>query len=108
MPGGHLDGHEKPLAALLRELREEESTGRLAALAASCEPPLVGEAGGATHYLFDLNIDADAADWLRASPAESLGFQQLPCTAVEEGRHDNRLTPRTRAIFARFGPSTRR
>ena len=29
-PGGHLDGDESPIAALVRELREEEQSGILA------------------------------------------------------------------------------
>ena len=106
MLGGHLDDDESPTEALARELREEEATGTLADLAAQEPPPYVErEAGGATHYLFALEISEPDYTRLEADPSESLGYVLVRESELDAGQHRDRLTPRTRAILDAFGPA---
>ncbi len=97
--GGHLDSDETPLQALIRELGEEELTGRLAAAAAGRRPrPVELVADGATHFLFDLEVSEEDRTQLQPG-RESLGFELVRRVPVEGGELDGQLTPRTRKIF---------
>ncbi len=100
MLGGHLNPREAPLEALIRELREEEVSGRLAAAAARSRPrPLELVADGTTHYLFDLEIGEEEFAQLKRNPRESLRFELVLRDPVEGGELDESLTPRSRKIF---------
>lgn len=100
MPGGRLEPGETPRQALVRELREEEATGRLAEAAErQLARPREFVADGEAHHLFDLEILEEEYRQLRPSLKESLGFELVPRKQAEEGELDARLTPRTREIF---------
>lgn len=100
MLGGHLKPEESPLQALIRELREEEASGLLSAKVRSVSPePREVDAGGARHYLFDIEISYEEFTRLQPSPKESLGFRLVPTAELEAGKHHARLTPKTRKIL---------
>ncbi len=102
--GGHLDEGDTPLAAIRRELEEEEATGALAAALPSDFAPLAdARAGGAHHYLFYLEIDSDLANSLEADAEESLGFRLVDANDLQNRELDDQLTSRTRAILDVFG-----
>lgn len=104
MLGGHLDGEESPRQALVRECREEEATGRLAAWVEQRRPPFATKiVDGAAHHLFELTLSDDEAAGLIARPEESLGFRLVNAEALDDGE----LTYRTGLIlraFAQPGP----
>ncbi len=98
--GGHLDPGEEPFEALLRELREEELSGTLAARALHAEPvPFVSDLPGVPHHLYELPIDAADFDTLTFDPVESLGLVLVPLDELRAGDWTERVTPRTRAIL---------
>ena len=102
--GGHLDGDESPLQALIRECREEEATGRLATIVEQRQPASTTRTvDGAAHHLFELTLAEDDADALRAQPEESLGFRLVPTGELDTGALDEQLTYRTRLILKAFG-----
>lgn len=105
MLGGHLEEGESPRTALLRELSEEEASGELARLVEAADPPFRSQAAdGAPHHLFEVTLEAAAADAFRHDPDESLGFEFVRTEELEAGVMDDRLTPRTRKILGAFGP----
>ena len=104
MLGGHLDGDEPPIVALVRELREEERTGTLAEIvernASAWETRTVDQA---PHHLFEITITETEYSHLEAHPKESLGFELVPVADLAAGRIEDRLTYRTREILKTFG-----
>ena len=104
MLGGHLEAGEGPLDGLIRELREEERTGTLAACAARQTPPFATKTvDDAVHYLFELRLDDGDVRDLKPNPEESLGFELVP-TADLVSVHWDQLTWRTQRLFEAFGP----
>ena len=100
LPGGHVDPGESPREAMIRELREEETTGRLAALAEAEPLPVVTRrVDVALHHLFRLEIDPVVAAALRADPGESQGFVRVPARELDARALDEQLTFRTRGIL---------
>ncbi len=104
MLGGHLDDGEAPPEALVRELKEEESTGALAKLAKKRNPSFgTMTVDGAEHHLFELTIFWDEFSRLEADEKESLGFELVPVEALDARELDGKLTYRTRKILDAFG-----
>ena len=100
MLGGHLDGDESPIEALLRELREEEDTGLLAEKVSAEPPPhLSMDVAGALHHVFCFDLDDADLAHLQHNPAESLGFELVRTAELEAGMHRDRLTSRTRQVL---------
>lgn len=105
MLGGHVETGELPFEALLRELREEETSGRLAEhVVARAPTSRTAKAGGATHHLFELTLSSEDCERLTADPDESLGFELVPATELDAGKHQERLTWRTQRVLETFGP----
>ncbi len=106
MLGGHLDGKESPIEALIRELREEEKTGKLASYVERHSPSHQTKvAGRATHHLFEFTLSNAKYEQLKHHPCESLGFELLPTSELNARQHWKRLTHRTRKILEAFGPA---
>lgn len=106
MLGGHLDGKESPIEALIRELHEEEKTGKLASTVEEHTPSYQTKvAGGATHHLFEVTLSNEIYEQLKHHPRESLGFELLPTAELNTLLHWERLTNRTRKILEAFGPA---
>lgn len=106
MLGGRLDGKEFPFEALIRELREEEETGKLASYVERHSPSYQTKvAGRATHHLFEVTLPNAKYEQLKHHPRESLGFELLPTSELNARQHWKRLTYRTRKILEAFGPA---
>ncbi len=76
--GGRLDPGESSFTALIRELQEEEPTGRLAKLVRKREPHCYEIAThGARHFLFPLVISKKCLAQLQFCDVESLGLVQI-------------------------------
>ena len=100
MLGGHLDGDESPIEALIRELREEEETGLLSEKVSAELPPHVSiDVAGALHHVFWFDVDNGDLAHLQYSPEESLGFELVLTSELEAGEHRHRLTSRTRQVL---------
>ncbi len=96
--GGRFEPNELPRQALLRELSEEESTGKLAELAAERANlffPLT--AGGARHFLFPFFVSATEYDSLCHHPDESFGYRLVHETDLKPCRVN--LTYKTNHIL---------
>lgn len=75
-PGGRWEPRESPREALIRELREEEQTGRLSAIAAdraSLYFPMI--VANAEYFLFPFHLTHGEFASLAHHPLESLGFE---------------------------------
>lgn len=101
--GGRFDPGELPRQALVRELAEEEATGRLADLAVSrANLFFTLSAGGAHHFLFPFRITIGEYETLRHHPGESFGYCLVrephlkPCPVS--------LTDKTNRILERWLP----
>lgn len=109
MLGGHLDGNETPIAALVRELREEEGTGTLAAIAERAEPTCnTRTVDRSPHHLFEMTITEEVYSRLQATSTESLGFELVPEEDLASGRVADRLTYRTSEILRAFDTTAKR
>ena len=96
--GGQLENREEPYKGLIRELQEEEPTGRLATLAMhrAC---LLGEffAEGCKHNLFHFCISSSEYIDLIWDEEESHGFMLVPQPFLDANRAS--LTPKTRTLL---------
>ena len=107
--GGHIEEGESPLEGMLRELREEETTGLLASEMQRQHPsPLRFPLEGAEDQLiFELRIDSALARRLRADEAESYGLETVSAETLEnDGKlrdFRDQLTPKTLAIYRAMG-----
>ena len=108
--GGHMEAGESEIDAMVREAREEESTGLLAALLERVHPvPRKVKVGPDTqpHFIFDLTVDESEALSFVADSKESYGFELIPAerldrdTVLAEMRAV--LTPMTMAIYTALG-----
>ncbi len=101
--GGGTDGQD-PLPGLIRELEEEEKTGRLAELVRAQPPtPRVARLDGDAHYLFELSIAfADYVE-LRHAKGESMGFKAVPEAQLQDLYRAGLLTKRTQGLLGALG-----
>ncbi len=105
--GGHIDPEECCFEALLREVTEEEASGKLAAVLRK-EKPVPHELFVAVHgrqekhYLYRVTISKELASQLQADERESYGFQFVAAQYLEseQGLHtiEHKLTWKTRQI----------
>lgn len=103
LPGGGMDTHDA-LGELCRELREEELSGMLASKARDSQPvSRMFKVGGTPHHLFQFTISFDTYLTVQHAPNESLGFKLVPLELVRDISFSDRLTPKTRKIFAKVG-----
>lgn len=101
--GGGNDGQEA-MQGLLRELEEEEKSGRLAEVVRSSMPGArIVTVDDTTHYVFEVTISLDDYIQLRHTKKESLGFKAIPQARIADPTFRDRLTKRTQAILGAFG-----
>ena len=97
--GGRMEDGEAPVAALLRELGEEEQTGILAHLAQARLAAFTKRLfGTAQHYLFHLNISLEEFSQLAHDPSESHGFELVSGQQLHTAELD--FTRKTKKIIA--------
>lgn len=91
--GGRHEKHESALDALVRELREEETTGYLAEYAETLAgPPVEIQVGEGHHFVFLMELTSECAGLLRHDPQESHGFQLVPSELLRPGQLFTRKT----------------
>ena len=106
--GGGMNAGETPFEAMLREAKEEEPSGIIAAAlrAAAPEPDRV-LVHGDVHYIYNVRITLLQRRRLRHDPVESHGFRAVRVGVIRSrGRLSAILpsfTPRTVAIFHAIG-----
>lgn len=106
--GGHIEGKETPLEALMREAREEEPSGIVAArarqLRPSCKRIMVGTE---KHFIFEILLDDANFEHLKHDPQESRGFVKVEAETLDRRdelkRNLARFTPKIRKIFGALG-----
>ena len=96
--GGHLE-NESPIEAVVRELKEEEKTGLLAARLSGQQPAEQVKIDGVDHHIFRVTISHDEYLSLRHDPHESLGFELVPVSALRGKKVQAELTRKTRLIL---------
>ncbi len=93
--GGGTDG-DGAFDGLVRELEEEEETGRLAEIVRKRAPtPCTFFVYGSPHHVFEVTIDFDDYVTLRHSKDESFGFKAVPESRLRDPGFHDRLTPKT-------------
>ncbi len=112
MLGGALEAGEEPLAALIREAREEELSGLLAEELERVRPsyePITLERGAVTEpqYIFRLDIAEELADKLEADSEESYGLETVKAKLFDSDYEmkylRDQFTPKTLAILRAMG-----
>ncbi len=105
--GGHIMYRESPFEALVREAKEEECSGRLAAELCEQKPvpqELFVKVGAfqEKHYVYQITISKERAAQLEADKRESYGFEFVEAHCIESERDFNnnsqRFTWKTRQI----------
>lgn len=102
--GGHMDGGESPLEALVRELAEEEATGTLATRVRKSKPSSTAiPLSDAVYHVFRIGISLD--DYLTLEPGhgESLGFHLVPLSLMTKRRLRSHFTDKTVELFTSMG-----
>lgn len=102
--GGRLRKAERPLAALVRELREEEESGLLAERVRATQPPAeTVRLSDARYHVFQLHITFLEYLALEHGRHESLGFVLVPRSLLQEPRVHELLTARTYELLTQLG-----
>ncbi len=105
--GGHIAHGESPFEALVRETKEEECSGKLAAELCKRKPvpqELFVEVGAfqEKHYIYQITLSKELAVQLKADTRESYGFEfvEAYCIESEQGFNSfcHNLTWKTRQI----------
>lgn len=102
--GGKIDEGEEPMQALVRELREEEKTGIIAARVLQLQPQYKKViVSGQDHYVFHITIERADLQNIRHDEKESRGFVKVGLEVIHNRRellvNLSRFTPKTRKIF---------
>jgi hypothetical protein len=97
--GGRMEADDPhPVAGIVRELAEEEATGRLADIVQARSPLHVQQQiQTAMHYLFPLQITESDFKQLRHDPLESYGFRLVNSHHLQ--RCDQSYTRKTNRII---------
>ncbi len=106
--GGHIKGGEKPLKALMRELKKEEVRSVIATKTKRQRPKgerIVGDKGD--HFIFRILVDDDDFKEMTPDQKESYGFVKVEADTIEPkdklNNNLSRFTPKTRTIFRTLG-----
>lgn len=95
--GGRHDPKEEPLDAMIRELAEEEMSGKLSRLVEAQSPKhYLVKTEEAKHFLFSLRISEADYFQLEPNPEESLGYELV---YRSEFKTREPFTPKTRQIL---------
>jgi hypothetical protein len=100
--GGGLDKGEKPLHALIRELKEEEESALLANKVAVLRPsPVEIVLEGDRHFIYHMVITKKELEGIRMSTHETYGYRLIPKATIitREGVERSTFTRRTVKIF---------
>jgi ADP-ribose pyrophosphatase YjhB (NUDIX family) len=102
--GGKVDEGEEPMQALLRELREEEQSGIIAAKVLQLQPQYKKVVvSGQNHYIYRVVLELYDLQNIRHDEKESRGFLKVGMDVLHN-KHEllenlSRFTPKTRKIF---------
>lgn len=102
--GGKVDEGEEPMQALVRELREEEKTGIIAAKVLHLQPQYKQVVvSGQNHYIYRVVLEPGNLQNIRHNEKESRGFVKVGMDILQN-KHEllvnlTNFTPKTRKIF---------
>ncbi len=103
MLGGATDG-QSAFEGLVRELEEEEKTGRLAEIVREQNPePRAFAIGNEPHFLYEVTITFDDYVTLRAAKSESFGFRAVPEAKFKDPVFQSRITRKTLTLLNGVG-----
>ena len=101
--GGGTDG-QNAFEGLVRELEEEERTGRLAEIVRDKKPtPRSFSIDNAPHHLYEVTIDFEDYLALRHHKAESFGFRAIPESKLRDPAFQLLLTRKTLTLLHGMG-----
>jgi hypothetical protein len=101
--GGGTDGQDA-FEALVRELEEEEKTGRLAEIVRALHPePRSFTIADAPHHMYEVTIAFEDYLTIRADKAESFGFVVIPESKLREPAFQGELTRKTLTLLHGMG-----
>jgi len=101
--GGGTDGQDA-FEGLVRELEEEEKTGRLAEIVREQHPePRSFSIAESPHHLYEITIDFEDYLGLRHHKAESFGFKVVPESKLKEPAFHAQLTRKTLTLLHGMG-----
>lgn len=96
--GGRMEKDETPSEAVIRELGEEEASGKLASIVKKCSPlHIQHQVKNAMHYFFPLEISKRDYEKLKHDPLESHGFRLIQGQQLQ--KCDKRYTRKTNRII---------
>lgn len=101
--GGGTDGQDR-FEGLVRELEEEEKTGRLAELVREKHPePRSFSIADAPHHVYEVTIDYEDYIALRHHKSESFGFKVVPESKLKDPDFHPKLTRKTLTLLHGLG-----
>jgi len=101
--GGGTDGQDA-FEGLVRELEEEEKTGRLAEIVRELHPePKSFAIAESPHHMYEVTIPFEDYLTLRPHKAESFGFKVIPESKLREPTFHAELTRKTLTLLHGMG-----
>ena len=101
--GGGTDGDDA-FEGLVRELEEEEKTGRLAEIVREQKPePRSFSIDQSPHHMYEVTISFEDYLTLRHHKAESFGFKVVPEAKLKDAKFHAQLTRKTLTLLHGMG-----